>query len=290
MKKLDLHIHSYFSDDGELSVEEIIDMAIDRDMNVISITDHNSTKAVEPALAYANNKNIKVIPGIEIDCTFKDINLHVLGYDIDYKNKYFNELEENILEQEKIATNEKIDKIIKCTGLNLDKIEVIKRAHNGIVTGELIAEILLEDENNRKSPILKPYIEGGSRSEMPYVNFYWDYFSKGKPAYVEIKFISLKEALNMIHNSGGFAVIAHPGNNLKEDLTVIDEIISEGIDGIEVFSTYHTSSQIQYFYNKAIKNNLIFTCGSDFHGKNKPNIQIGNFGEKSNLLNEINLG
>lgn len=142
-----------------------------------------------------------------------------------------------------------------------------------------VAEILLEDEENRNSDILKPYMVGGSKSDMPYVNFYWDYFSKGKPAYVEIEFISLKEAVEMIHNNGGVAVLAHPGNNLKQDVTVIDEIIEEGIDGIEVLSTYHTSYQVEYFYNKAIETKLKITCGSDFHGKNKPNIQIGIFGE-----------
>lgn len=287
MKKLDLHIHSCFSDDGELTVEEIIDMAVYRNIEIISITDHNSTRAIEPALTYAKDKNIKIMPGIEIDCTFKDLNLHVLGYNIDYKNKCFAELESNILNQERIASNEKIDKIIKYTGLNLDKSEVLKGSHNGIVTGELIAEILLEDATNRKSPILKPYMEDGSRSDMPYVNFYWDYFAKGKLAYVPIEYISLKEALNIIHNNGGFAVIAHPGNNLKQDLSIIDKIISEGIDGIEVFSTYHTNSQIDYFYNKAIESSLKITCGSDFHGKNKPNIQMGNFGCKSDLLNNI---
>lgn len=287
MKKIDLHMHSCFSDDGELTVEEIIDRAIEKEMDIISITDHNSVKAVEAALVYAKDKDIKVIPGIEIDCIFKDINLHVLGYNIDHKNKCFEELESNVLNQERMASNEKIDKIIDYTGLNLDKEEVLKRAHNGIVTGELIAEILLEDESNRKSNILKPYLPGGSKSDMPYVNFYWDYFSKGNPAYVHIDFISLKEALNMIHNNGGFAVIAHPGNNLKNDLSVIDEIIAEGIDGIEVFSTYHSQSNIEYFYNKAIENKLKITCGSDFHGKNKPNIKIGNFGSESNLLKDI---
>lgn len=277
-EKIDLHMHSCFSDDGEFTVEEIIDMAISRNIDVISITDHNSIKGVEPALAYAKDKNIKVIPGIEIDCSFKDLNLHVLGYNIDYKNESFNDLEENILKQEKVFANEKIDKIIEFTGLKLDKSEVLKRAHNGIVTGELIAEIFLEDEENRKSEILKPYMEGGNKSDMPYVSFYWDYFSKGKPAYVEMDFPSLKEALDMIHNNGGFAVIAHPGNNLKADLSVIDEIIKYGIDGIEVFSNYHTSSQVEYFHNKATTNNLKITCGSDFHGKNKPNIKLGNFG------------
>jgi predicted metal-dependent phosphoesterase TrpH len=277
MSKIDLHMHSYFSDDGEFTPEEIIDRAIKNGVEIISITDHNSAKGVERALNYSKEKNIEVIPGIELDCTFIDKNLHLLGYNIDYRKKIFCEIEEDLLNQERSAAKEIIAKIKAYTGLNLSENEVFKRSKNGVVTGELIAEILLEDEENRKSSILKPYLDGGDRSDMPYVNFYWDYFAQGKPAYVPIKFISLKEALNLIHKSGGQAIIAHPGNNLKDNLSLIDDLIEEGIDGIEVYSSYHTERQVEYFYNKAIEKSLIITCGNDFHGKNKPNIEIGNF-------------
>lgn len=277
MSKIDLHMHSCFSDDGEFTPEEIIDRAIKNNVEIISISDHNSVRAVDRALSYSKNKNIKVIPGIEIDCTFNKRNLHLLGYNIDYKSKGFYNIEEDILSQEKRASKEKIRLIKEYTNLNIFEDEVIKRSSNGVVTGELIAEILLEDSENRKSLILKPYLEGGNRSDMPYVNFYWDYFAQGKPAYVPIKFISLEEAIRLIHKNGGKAVIAHPGNNLKDKLDLIDNLIEEGIEGIEVFSSYHTKEQIEYFYTKAIKNNMIITCGSDFHGKTKPNIEIGRF-------------
>ncbi|WP_411170631.1 PHP domain-containing protein [Clostridium sp. MB05] len=276
MSRIDLHMHTCFSD-GEFIPEEVIDRAIRNNVEIISISDHNSVKAIERALNYSKGKNIKVIPGIEIDCTFNNIDLHLLGYNIDYKEKDFYELEESIFNQEIAASKEKIKKIKEYTGLNLSEDEVLKRSVNGVVTGELIAEIFLEDDENRKSPILKPYQDGGDRSDMPYVNFYWDYFAQGKPAYIPMEFISLKEAINLIHRSGGQAVIAHPGNNLKDNLDLIDELIKEGIDGIEVYSSYHTKDQVEYFYNKAINNNMIITCGSDFHGKIKPNIEIGKF-------------
>ncbi|MCR1952634.1 MULTISPECIES: PHP domain-containing protein [unclassified Clostridium] len=277
MSNIDLHMHSCFSDDGEYTPEEIIDKAVKNNVEIISISDHNSVKAIERALNYTKDKEIKVIPGIEIDCTFNGINLHLLGYNIDYKEKDFYNIEEDILNQERSASKEKIRLIKEHTGLNIHEEEVLKRSTNGVVTGELIAEILLEDKENRNSTIMKPYLEGGSRSDMPYVNFYWDYFSQGKPAYVPIKFITLKEAIKLIHRHGGQAIIAHPGNNLKENLDIIDELIKEGIDGIEVFSSYHTKEQTDYFYIKALKNDMIITCGSDFHGKTKPNIEIGKF-------------
>ncbi len=288
MNKVDLHMHSCFSDDGELSPEEIVSIAIEKGMDVISITDHNSVKGVQRALDYSKDKKIKVIPGIEIDCTYNDINLHLLGYNIDFTNECFNRLEEDILNQEKASAIQKIQKIKEVTNLELDTDEVLKRSNNGIVTGELIAEVLLENLQNRKSPILKPYVEGGDRYDMPFVNFYWDYFSKGKAAYVPIEFISLKEAIDMIKRTGGIPVIAHPGNNLKDNLEIIDDLIDEGILGIEVYSSYHTDEQIDYFFNKAINSNLLITCGTDFHGKNKPNIFIGEFKREPKNIVDLN--
>lgn len=276
MSNLDLHMHSCFSDDGEFTPEEIIDMAISNNVKTISITDHNSVKSLERAVSYSKTKDINFIPGIEIDCTFNNKNLHLLGYNINYNNQCFYDLEKHILNQERLVAKEKVQKIKDFTKLNLDKNEVLRKSLNGVVTGELIAEILLEDLENRKSPILKPYIDG-ERSDMPFVNFYWDYFSQGKIAYVPINFINLKDAIKIIHETNGIAVLAHPGNNLKDNMDMIDSLISEGLDGIEVYSSYHTLDQIEYFYKKAIANDLILTCGSDFHGKTKPNISIGNF-------------
>ena len=278
MKKIDLHMHSYFSDDGEFSPEEIIDKAIKNNLNVISITDHNSVKANPIALEYTKDKNISYIPGIEIDCQHNGLNLHLLGYNFDFTKNCFADLEENIIRQEQEAGIKRIQKIKEVTNLYLEDEDVLNKAPNGIIPGELIAEVLLADERNKDSEILSPYRKGGTRSDMPYVNFYWDYFSQGKPAYVHIEYISLSDAIKMIKDNGGISIIAHPGNNLKNDLNVIDDLIKEGIDGIEVFSSYHSKDTIDFFYNKAINNKLLITCGTDFHGKNKPNIEIGKFG------------
>lgn len=286
MKKIDLHMHSYFSDDGEFSPEQIIDKAIENNMDIISITDHNSVKANKIALEYANNKGIKYIPGIEIDCQYNGLNLHLLGYNFNFDKDCFVELEKSIIRQEKEAGLERIRKIKEVTKLYLNDEDVLSKAPNGIIPGELIAEVLLSDERNKDSEILSPYRDGGERSDMPFVNFYWDYFSQGKPAYVHIEYINLSEAIKMIKENGGISIIAHPGNNLKNDLKVIDDLIKEGIDGIEVFSSYHLKETINFFYNKAIENKLFITCGTDFHGKNKPNIEIGKFGYTidSNLI------
>lgn len=278
MGKIDLHIHSNFSDDGELEVEDIVKLSLSQGMEAISICDHNSVGGVRRAIEYGNTTGVEVIPGIEIDCIYNSIDLHVLGYYIDYENVEFQRLEEDIIRQEKEAGVKRIRKLRENTGLKIDEKEVLERANGKTITGELIAEVLLGKEENINNEVLRPYLRGGNRSDMPYVNFYWDFFSQGKAAYVPINYISLREAINIIKNSGGVPVIAHPGNNLKNNMDMIDSIIKEGICGIEAFSTYHSLKQIDYFYKKALEHNILVTCGSDFHGKNKPNIKIGECG------------
>jgi predicted metal-dependent phosphoesterase TrpH len=111
------------------------------------------------------------------------------------------------------------------------------------------------------------------------VNFYWDYYAQHKPCYVHIEFPPLQDAINMIHRNGGKAILAHPGNNLKGSLELIEEMIPLGLDGVEVFCSYHNNNQelISYLYDLAIKNGLIITAGSDYHGKTKPAVTLGGY-------------
>jgi len=275
MSKIDLHLHSKYSADGEFSVKQLLLMCKKQKMEVISIADHNSVKAVDEAIRLGNEYGIKVLPGIEIDCVYEGLEFHLLGYGMNHQSAVFAELENNIYQQEVINANEKIQKFCSATGFELTKEEVFSKTDNGVVTGELIAEILLNREDATTHEILKPYLPGGTKSDMPYVNFYWDFFAQGKVAYTPVNYISFQEAIEIIHNNQGIAVLAHPGKNLAGNLNFVDEIIKLGIDGIEVFSSYHTKADVDYFYAKAVSQSLISTCGSDFHGKNKPNIQIG---------------
>lgn len=274
MNSIDLHIHSNYSADGERTVFDIIDICNKQGLKTIAITDHNCIKGIQEAICYSKQFNINVIPGIEIDCTYKDINLHLLGYHIDYTLDVFNRLETDIYFQERRAAFKKINNLEK-VGILLDVEEVLRKANGKIVTGELLGEIILNKENSFENELLRPYLKGGHRSDMPYLNFYRDFFSQGKVAYVPIQYLQLKDVIELVKKSGGIPVIAHPGDNLKNNMNLIDEIIGEGVEGIEVYSNYHTTDQIEYFYEKAKKNSLLMTGGSDFHGKNKPEIQLG---------------
>ncbi len=272
---IDLHIHTDFSQDGEILPEEIVNLALKEGVGTIAITDHNSVRGNERAIAYGRSKGLKVIPGIEIDCNFQGTNLHLLGYNIDYRDKDFYALEEYILDNEREQNKEMLKLIQEYTGIKLNEEEAYKRSKFGLVNGELIAELYLEDDKNRNVEILKPYYPGGLRSEAPLVNFYWDFFAQGKPCYVPIEYPSLKKALELIKKSGGVSVLAHPDNNIKSNRGLLEGIISQGVEGIEVFSTYHNNDATDFYLDKAREKNLLITCGSDFHGKIKPHIKIG---------------
>ena len=273
-KFIDLHMHSLYSDDGEFTPAELVNKCHQAGIRIMAIADHNSVKAIDEAKKVADELQIKYIPAVEIDCTYEGINLHVLGYGIDYHHKDFIDLEENVLQQELSCSLKKIE-LTNALGFHVTKEDLDKVSDNGVYTGEMFAEVLLNMDQYKDHELLLPYREGGARSDNPYVNFYWDYYAQGKPCYTEIVYPTLKETIDLIHCHGGLAVLAHPGNNLKGQFEVFDEMMKLGYDGIECFSNYHNPETVQYFYQKGQDYHIMTTCGSDYHGKTKPAIELG---------------
>lgn len=271
---IDLHMHSLYSDDGEYTPTQLVEMCHEKGIHIMAIADHNSVKAIDEAMMKAKEFNIKYIPAVEIDCTYKTINLHVVGYGIDYHHQDFINLEENVLKQELACSMKKIE-LTRALGFDIEKTDLDQLSDNGVYTGEMFAEVLLNKEEYKEHELLKPYRQGGERSDNPYVNFYWDYYAQGKPCYTEIVYPSLKEIIDLIHCHGGKAVLAHPGNNLKGQFEVFDDMMKLGYDGVECFSNYHTVQTVDYFYKKGQEYKIMTTCGSDFHGKTKPSIELG---------------
>lgn len=274
MSYIDLHMHSYYSDDGEFEPKQLIDLCLEKNIKYFSIADHNSVRGIKEAKEYCVGKNINIIPAIELDCTFNEINLHVLGYGIDCDKTVFYDIENNIIKQEQFASKKRM-KLVKELGIDFSDEVINSLSRNGVVNGEMIAEAAMKFDKNHENPLLMPYYENGSRSDNPYVNFYWDYCAQGKVAYAEVSFISLQEAINIIEESGGIPILAHPGNNIKENINLLEQIISCGIKGIEVYSSYHSREQVEFYKKFSLKHKLLLTCGSDFHGKTKPSIVIG---------------
>lgn len=274
MSYIDLHMHSNYSDDGEYSPQELVDLCTHKNIKYFSISDHNSASGIEEASEYCKGKNIEIIPAIELDCHIDGVNLHVLGYGIDHNNLLFKQIGENIVNQEQQASRKRMN-LVRSLGIQFSDEVIHKLSRNGVVTGEMIGEAALIFDKDKSNPKLQPYRETGSRSDNPYVNFYWDYCAQGKPAYVEIRYISLADAIVTIEEAGGIPILAHPGNNVKENKELLEKIANNGIKGLEVYSSYHNKEQETFYKKFSIDHNLLITSGSDFHGRIKPSIQIG---------------
>ena len=268
---IDLHMHSKYSDDGEFSPKQLVQKCKDAGIQIMAIADHNSVKAIDEELKYCKEYGITWIAAIEIDCVYKGVNLHVLGYGIDYQDEEIIKLEENVLMQELKVSSKKLD-LTNALGFHLTNEDMEKVSSNGVWTGEMFAQVLLEKEEYKHHEILKPYRKGGSRSDNPFVNFYWDYYAQGKPCYTEIIFPSFESIINLIYETGGISVLAHPANNLKDNYALFDDMAMLGLDGVEAFSSYHNEDESKYFYDKGKEYEMLITCGSDYHGLTKPSI------------------
>jgi 3',5'-nucleoside bisphosphate phosphatase len=271
----DLHIHSLFSEDGEFSVEELMDLAEKANLKVAAIADHDSVKASLRMRQLQRTTAVRWIDAIEISCRLKDLDLHLLGYFIDPADARFTAIEERMRDTEEQLTGRRLELLADHFKIAFPQGELRAFAQGKILTGEKICEWLLENGENKKHPELRNYFPQGSRSDNPMVNFYWDYMSQGKVAYLPADLPTLKECIDLIHDVGGVAILAHPGKNVKEDHLILDEMIPLGLDGLEVFSSYHSETQLAYYAAYAKKHSLMMTCGSDYHGKTKPRIKMG---------------
>lgn len=271
---LDLHMHSTYSNDGEFTPEQLMGLCKKAGLKTVALADHNCVRGIKEAAIYAEKLDIQLIHAVELDCSFQNTDLHLLGFGIDETCIEYEKIELNVLHQEQIASKMRME-LIENMGFVFEREEVMKLSKHGVVTGEMIAETLLNDKRNKENIRMQPYYLGGERSDNPYVNFYWDFCSKDKAAYVKMDFMELSEAVNLITKTGGIPVLAHPGNNVKENKKLMHNVIKEGIKGLEVYSSYHSTSQTKIYEELADHYGLIRTIGSDFHGKTKPSVKLG---------------
>ena len=139
-------------------------------------------------------------------------------------------------------------------------------------------------------------MEGGARSDMPYINFYLDYFAQGRPAFVPVEYMDFRRAVELVRDNGGVPVVAHPGLNFRGREEIAEQLLGRGAAGLEVFNNYHTPEQAAYFASLVRSEGALMTCGSDFHGKTKPRIAVGRFpsdsrfdGRLSDFVNHIHV-
>jgi len=176
--KADLHMHSIHSNDGEHHVSHIIELCIEGGVDTFSVTDHNCVGGSREAAQLLQDKEaINFIPGIEIDCNYRGMDLHLLGYQVDLESADFDRLESDVRQRHMDAIPLMIRNLERL-GIHMDRDELMQISGDEPPSAELFAELLLQKPEQQSNPRLKPYFPGGERSDMPLINFYLDFFAQ----------------------------------------------------------------------------------------------------------------
>ncbi|MBF0210386.1 MAG: ribonuclease III [Desulfamplus sp.] len=266
---IDLHIHSTASD-GSFTPSEIINMAIQKGLSAIAITDHDNVDGVKEVIEAGVLHNIDFITGVEISAEpppdYKEFgSIHILGYGFSIYDKDMNRALER-LRYARTNRNPMILEKLKSLGFELSMQEVIDICKAGQIGRPHIAKAMVE--------------KGYAAS---FDDAFDHYLGEGKAAYVDKFRLSCKDAIELILDAGGVPVLAHPGllssksPQLNENKIeyFISHLTGMGLMGIEVFHTDHNVEQTEYFIKLAKKKGLLLTGGSDFHGALKQGVELG---------------
>lgn len=271
---IDLHVHTTVSD-GVLEPEKMIKKAKEFGLTAIGICDHDQIGGIAPAILAGRKEKIEVIPGVELSCYWIERNrkeFHILGYFLDFKN-------EKLLRRLKFFQNErkkrakKIMKIFLKLGYYLEWDNLLRLAE-GTIGKPHIARAIFESPKNKRRLLNK-------FGKLPSVGeFIEEYMVPGKEADVEKAGFEPKEAIDLIHEARGVAVLAHPGFDIEMgDNETIRIFKKWGLDGLEVFAPIKTPERtrvcIKYFAAVAKKYGFLITGGSDYHAPQRDNAGLG---------------
>lgn len=248
MGKADLHIHTTASD-GALSVTELLKKVVEKGLQTISITDHDTIDGFLEAEKMVSDLGIDLIPGVELTVLWKSHEVHILAYDFDEQNEAFL----SMIANQKIARRmrmKKIVKVLKREGVDIEYDEIRAISGNGNVGRPHAAAVLIK----------KGYV-----SSVP--EAFIRYLSTEKVKTVETEYIAIENVIEVVKKAGGVLSIAHPGRLFNMD--EVKELLSFELDGIECIHPSHNFTLQRQFTDLAKSKDLLITGGSDFHGKSK---------------------
>jgi predicted metal-dependent phosphoesterase TrpH len=254
VKFADLHLHTIFSD-STYTPGQLVQEALASGLTAIAVVDHDTIDGIEPTLEISKERNLEVLSGVELSVEYENLEIHILGYLVDYHKEQLRE-KLNFLRQNRIERIHKIVTKLNALGVQLNASSVFEMAGCGTPGRLHVARALVK--------------EGWVDSIL---DAFRKYIGDNSPAYVlGFRFTPL-EAINLVRSVGGIPVLAHPYSLNRDDL--IPYFVDQGLMGLEVYYPEHTASMVNTYLGIAKKYNLLVTGGSDCHGNAKPEVKIG---------------
>ncbi|MGM9539073.1 PHP domain-containing protein [Anaerovibrio sp.] len=244
----DLHMHTSCSD-GLLAPEELVEAAREAGLSYIAITDHDTVAGLCHLYEHGlyPQPGIRIIPGIELSAHHEVSEIHILGYNIDIYNKELADRLNDVVEARWTRFSTMVEKL-QGLGYDISETDVLEIADGSTsISRSHIAQTMV-----RKGyfPTIK--------------ETFAQLLEKGKPAYVSHYRLEPEEIIDLIKNSGGTPVLAHPKLIYNDEL--VEELLKKGIEGIEALYPRHTKEDTERYLAMADKYHLLVTGGSDFHG------------------------
>ena len=247
----DLHLHTSASD-GVLSPTELVELVSESSLRIFSVTDHDTTSGLDEAEAASErHQHLTFVPGIELSAEVGGTELHLTCHFIDRNNSALLD-ELALLVKDRESKAEQIVERLGEIGLPLDWSEVVSNA-DGAIGRPHIARAMLA----------RGYVDSISDA-------FSRYLSPGRPAYVSRRKLEGRRALEVIHDAGGVATVAHPRTvpNIDEVLSVL---APHGLAGIEVYAEKYGSDLIAKYSGLADRYQLVKSGGSDYHANGTVN-------------------
>jgi hypothetical protein len=223
----------------------MIKQAYEIGLAAIAISDHDSIDGVQPAIWASEKYGVEVIPGVELSSQIGDREFHILGYFIDWHNKWFWSKLSSLQEFRKKRARKMVERL-RDLGMDISYNMIIARA-GGVIGRPHIASAMVE------RGYVRTMDEAFSR-----------YLKIGMPAYVAKYPLSPAKAIKMIQRVGGIPALAHPVFARADDM--LPELVEQGLRGIEVYHTKHDAQTTRHYEQLARKYNLLVVGGSDSHG------------------------
>lgn len=250
--RFDLHSHSNYSD-GTATPSEIVKSAFRAGLDLIALSDHDTIGGVKEAMETGEKLGISVLPAVEMDNEWRH-ELHILGLDVDPDSPVLNR------------------------ALEIARIRREKR--NGVILQKLdAAGIGVRDRINRplectsKLHIAIALVEAGLAKDIR--DAFAKYLRQGQVGFYQEPKFTPAQVLEIIHAADGVPVLAHPCHIRDNPFALINELTNLGLMGLEVYYPTSTPRQTEMFLSIARQKKLMVTCGSDFHGKNRPGVPLG---------------